>query len=185
MLNEIQSLKKRIVNLERNNLDDIVLNSEFNVLGFYGQANGAVLTKTFDDSVFRNKNVLLKGLKVVPYYNINSVDLNFSDGTTETIPLDTRINRIFDSYAGATASFIRFLVNGAAKIFNVDNTGAVDRLPSDYEIDNVFVLYKNVTQMNIECFFENLSLGVGTTNPLVKIYIQCYTFANATFKNKD
>lgn len=183
MLDKIQSLEKKINSLERNSLDRIILKSRFNVLGFFGQANGAVLTKAFDDGVFRNKNILLKGLKIVPYYSDDSMDLNFSDGTTEEILEDVRINRIFDSYAGATSSYLRLLVNGGNKIFNVANNGTVDRLPSDYEIDSVYALFENVTQLNIDCFFENMSLGVGVTNPYVKIYLQCYVYSDDSFKD--
>lgn len=177
---KIIQLEKAVTDLQsKRSLEDIILKSRFNVLGFYGNANGTALTKSFDDGVFKNKSLLIKSLRIIPYYSAASEDISLDDGvtvTSETIPLDTRINRVFDSYIGASASYLRLLINGSPVIFNVDSSGAVDLLPSDFMMDNIYSHHNMVSLLSIDCYFENLALVAGVTIPDVKVYLECYIY---------
>lgn len=175
---EVLRLKKIVNDLEKKkSIEDIILKSEFVVLGFFGLADGnANLSKSFDDSIFNSKKVLIKSLRIVPYYSANSIDMLFSDGTSETIVAGTRINRVFDSYTGAVASYLRLLINSKSEIFKTTSAAVVNLLPSDFEMDNIYALYEQVSTMNILCYFEDSGADNSPTNPNVKVYIECYIF---------
>jgi hypothetical protein len=179
---QVDALNNKFIDFQfKKSLDEIILNSKYVVLGFQGIADGAtLLTKSFADQTIRSKNLLLKSLRIIPYYSADTVDIELTDGvttTTETIGTGIRVNRILDSYTGAVASFLRLLIDSKNEIFNVSNTGNVDLLPPDFEFDNAYALYKSIQNIDMVCYFEvNDPAGSTPINPYVKIYLECYLF---------
>lgn len=161
-------------------LDEIIINSEFKVLGFGGEADGATpLVQGFDPNIISNKSVLIKGIQIVPYMDAAAVDFIFSDGTTETIPAGLRINRLFDAFSdagGVVVHTMRFLLNGSSVIFSTPNFRGCP--PPDFQIDNIYYLFKEKLQtMEFIYGAENSSDLAGLSVPVfVKVYVECYLF---------
>lgn len=177
---KVSQLEKKITDLEKKSssrLEEIILNSNFKVLCFYGPADGTNnLLHAFDDSIFLNRSMLIKALKIFPYYQFATNDIEFSDGTVENMAADLRVQRVIDTYQGATAAFFNLLVNRAPIIFNQGSV-MVNLLPSDYEFDNGYELIENINSIDINAFFEQADpSGGGVTNPLLKVYLECYIF---------
>ena len=176
---KITELEKKLIDLEKRSfskLEDIILKADFKILCFYGLADGnANLTHAFDDTLIQNKTILIKAVKIFPYYKDATVDVEFSDGTTETIAAGVRVNRVFDTYSGAAAARFDLLVNSAPVIFNQGTN--FNLLPSDYEFDNAYKLIKNVNTIDVNCYFEQADPSdSATTNPNVKVYLECYLY---------
>lgn len=178
---QVNSLTKKVDELEKKkSIEDIILKSKFVLLGFNGNADGTtLLTKNFDNSIILSKNLLLKSLRIIPYYGAATVDIDLTDGitnTTETIAMNVRVNRVLDSYTGAVASFMQLFIDSKNEIFNVSNT-STDLLPPDFEMDNIYALYKNIGNIDIACYFEiNDPAGSTPAIPNVKVYLECYIF---------
>lgn len=183
---KIGMLEKRISELETRSyskLEDIILNSTFRVLPFFGQADGTNLTHQFSDSFFINKSILIKTIKFIPYYSSDAIDISFSDGTTETIPDSFRVERVFDPSSGGGVFIaphsVNILINGSPAILSVDPTNDPGCIPPDYVLDNIYYLKKDVQSIDVNIIQEVLSdfTAPGTTiTPNIKVFIECYIF---------
>lgn len=186
--NSVSILQKELSDLKRKtSLEDIILNSEYKILAFQGNANGTALNHCFDDSIFKNKRMLIKGLQFFPYYVNDSIDISLSDGVTttqETIPAGGRMNRVLDIFTNFSlgAHFCSFVINGQANILNTITTGVSEpgAIPPDFSVDNIFYLVKSIVTsidiiLNTEVFETLITPGTAMT-PNIKAYLECYVF---------
>lgn len=164
-------------------LEDIILNSTFKLLSFYGSADGTNLTRGFPIDWVRNHNILIKGIQFVPYYSGDAIDIQFSGGETETVPTSFRINRVFDASSGGGiflgAHSVNLLINGAPEILSIAPTYDPACVPPDFEINNIYSLHKNIQDIDVNMTQEVLEdfTAPGTTQaPNIKVFIECYVF---------
>lgn len=162
-------------------INELPLKSKFKALLFYGTADGSLLSKAFDVNDLKKKIIVIKSFRIVPYSVGTMVDLYVNDGATtskETIPANSRINRLFDFYnLGAR---IDFLLNGTPLTFfqSVDASGVpVDGYPVDLWIDNIFYKYpEKVSDIDLKItakVYDDIEAAT-TVNPLVKVIVECY-----------
>jgi hypothetical protein len=156
---------------------DLPLKSQYKLFMWYGQANGANLTPAFQPVDIQSRIVVIKAIKIVPYYNAEAADFFVSDGVdfwTETIPLLTRMDRVFDLYS--TSAQIRIIINGAAvPVFTYDNT--LVGLPLDLDLDNIFYKFPEKIQswdVSVAAEVYDLANPPVAVTPLVKVLIECY-----------
>lgn len=175
MLDFIKSLKSVF------DLFALPMQSQFRVLQFDGFATGVPLTPNFNINEIRGRTIVIKGIKVQPFYSdAVNVDISLTDGVTtnnETIPVNYSIERVFEFYGGAT--WLNILINGQTiPIFQpfdgVTNNGNAS-LTTD--LDNIFYKYPaKLETLDCNCIgvvYSNIDLGL-SSNPLVKVFIQCY-----------
>jgi len=157
--------------------------SQFRVFQFSGRADNSLLTPNFNLVDIQGRILVIKGIKIVPYYEDASVDLFLSDGVTdnaETIPANCRVNRIFDVYDYGCQ--LSVFLNGTrlamfpTEVFIIPPAGD-GNVPIDLDIDNIFYKYPEKIQtfdMSLDAqIFEDI-LNNTVDNPLVKIFVQCY-----------
>lgn len=185
-LGEIQrsviDLKKQVDDLKKkSSIEDIILNSEYKILTFFGNANGvSALTRAFDENLILNKNILIKGIHFFAYYVNDSEDVNYNAGaTTEIIPAGGRVSRNLDTYVNldGSAHFCRININGASKILNVITGLEAGTIPVDLSVDNIYSYHKDVKSieifLNTEVFETLTTPGTGQ-EPNVKVVFECY-----------
>ena len=120
MLNE--QIKKEVSDQVEKKLTDkldlfnLPLKSQYKMLLFSGRADGTDLVPGFDFQIINNKKVVIKSIKIVPYYFGIGVDISLDDGAGTVINENTyanqRINRLFDDFVSGTR--IRFFINGSS-----------------------------------------------------------------------
>ena len=166
-------------NQQQLDLFSIPLIAQFRLLTFYGLADGTLLTKGFPNQDVQNRLMIVKSFRVIPYYNIDSVDLFVNDGVTtnkETIPAGTRIDRLFDTYAGYSS--IRLFINGSLTgIFS--ELGGAGRYPLDIWEDNIYYKYPaKITGVDVSINGEIVDNIENDTrsNPLVKVLLGVYLY---------
>jgi hypothetical protein len=106
MLNE--QIKKEVSDQVEKKLTDkldlfnLPLKSQYKMLLFSGRADGTDLVPGFDFQIINNKKVVIKSIKIVPYYFGIGVDISLDDGAGTVINENTyanqRINRLFDDF---------------------------------------------------------------------------------------
>jgi hypothetical protein len=179
---KIGLIEKKVEELEKKSfskIEDIILNSTYRVLSFAGSAGTPAapntLTACFDNSLILNKSILIKSIKVDAYARDPMVDIAFSDGTTETITANMRINRIFDLFTDSL-NIDMILNESSTAIFPNDNSGDV-YFPIDLFVDNIYKLIKNVNTLTFRAgSFLALNFVGGTTQPNLIITMECYIF---------
>jgi hypothetical protein len=194
-MNSLKDLSNKISNLEQHilrlgnklSIENIILQYKFKILPFVGTGNGNDFEKMFDISEIKNQNILLKSIKFIPYYTDDSEDLVLSDGTTETIPATWRVNRVFDTFppVSVTPDYgYRLRVNGAQEFFSVYNVAYQYAVPPpDFQEDNIYQLFKNVQDINMNYKIQMPSTFLGTSSyPTMKIYLGVYIFSQDYLK---
>jgi hypothetical protein len=159
--------------------------SQFRFFQFSGRADNSILTPNFAINDILGKTLVIKGIKIVPYYEANSIDFYTNDGVTissETIPANCRVNRAFDVYDFGCQLTLE--LNGS-RVQMFPNEVVIappagdGNVPIDLDIDNIFFKYDaKLTSFNIRLDAQIFSSIVSTAQvidqPLVKIFVQCY-----------
>jgi hypothetical protein len=171
--------------LENIDLYQLPLISKFKFFQFSGRADNSFLTGNFNPADLQGKIIVIKSIKIVPYYEAASQDFFVTDGVTvnqELIPANCRINRIFDVYDyGCQFSL---LLNGSrVPIFPTEVVIAPPagdgNIPLDLDLDNIFFKYPEklanpFIQMQLDAqIFQTLN-APAADQPLVKVFMQCY-----------
>lgn len=182
MINE--QIKKEISTqldkkLMETSLDKIILNSNHHVLMFAGLATttASQITPRYDPTIIQNKKLLIKRVQVIPYANHPVIDILFSDGTSETVPGNMRLQRTLETYS--TSLNLRFLVNGnPIPMFLDDPAGGTFWYPLDLDCDNIYYLYKEPVQ---NLLFQAATtiytdFSAATAEVLLNILVECYSF---------
>jgi len=156
-------------------LINLPLISQYKVLAWQGVSDGSPLAPQFDVNILDGRLITIKSFRIIPYYNAGlaaKVDIAFSDGTTETIPASSRINRLFD--VGTLGTGITFQLNGSNIIF--DSLIALP-LPLDIWIDNIYYKYpQRISNINLAVnaqIVANLATGAQETST-IKVIVECY-----------
>jgi hypothetical protein len=161
------------------NIFTLPLISEFKFFQFSGRADNTNLVPNFNIIDIRNRYLVIKGIKIVPYYEAASIDM-YLGVATETIPANCRINRVFDVYDYGCQ--LTVLINGVQqRIFpsevSIFPPAGDGNVPIDLDIDNIFYKYpEKITSFDIRLdaqIFADI-LNPTTDQPLVKIFVQCY-----------
>lgn len=158
------------------------MQSQFTILEFYGAANGTALNQWFNMDAVRGRKIVIKGIKVIPYYPAPGIDLTLTDGITvnnETVPQTARILRCFESYGNAV--IMQLSLNGSqSPIFQnpfVIAGGGVANSWIDLDIDNIYYRFPEKLEaidFSVNGFiFSDLVTGV-PVQPSVRVFIQCY-----------
>jgi hypothetical protein len=172
--NEISSQVKNYFDDEIN-LFNLPLKSQYKVLMFTGRADGTDLTPRFNLNEITERTIVVKSIKIVPYYFGVGVDISLDDGAGTVINEATfanqRINRLFDDFVAGTT--INFQINGSTINFF---PGALC-FPLDLWIDNIMYKYPaKIINMNVQVLssvINDLTTGA-LVNPNVKVMIECY-----------
>jgi len=159
--------------------------SQFRLFQFSGRADNSILTPNFNPVDILGKTIVIKSIKIVPYYEANSIDFYVTDGValnSETIPANCRINRAFDVYDYGCQ--LTMLINGSrVPLFPnevvIVPPAADGNVPIDLDIDNIF--YKHNAKLtsfemrlDAQIFSSIVSTAQVIDQPLVKIFVQCY-----------
>ena len=175
---KILDLEKQVTDLKsKKSIEDIILNSDYKVLSWFGESDGTTLNQNFDNAIIKDKKMLIKSFKIVPYAQAESdLFFNRTAGDHFTVPGLGRLTNVFDITTGTE---IRIIINGAnIGMFPIDP--AQDQFyPLDLFIDNVYYHYRNfIDTMNIQVDGEIfIDLDVGTTGvPFIKVIIECYLY---------
>lgn len=151
-------------------IDQKVLRSQYKVLVFSSLADGTDLTPFFSINEILGKNLLIKSIRLVPWANGTTVDIRYSDGTTETIVNNTRIDRVFP--IESFPNYFKLFLNGNLLPF------FSTRINADMFIDNIYVDFKQKIQ-TIACQ-ANLRIDIDMTGtagtPNIKVIIECYSY---------
>lgn len=161
------------------------LNSQFKFLQFSGLADGTNLVQNFPPDLLPGRVIVIKAIKVLPYYSADSIDFSITDGVTtnsETVRVDSRVNRVFDEAYKSNRFFLD--INGrAVDLFPVFTPGAIlppvelGNIPMDLDVDNIFYKFpEKITSLQIRLngrISSNVTTGADQT-PFVKVWMQCY-----------
>jgi hypothetical protein len=176
-----EQIKIEVSNQLRNYIDDEItlfnlpLKSQFKVLVFTGRADGTDLTPAYQPLDIDGRIIVVKSIKIVPYYFGIGIDISLDDGAGTVINEATynnqRINRLFDDFVAGTT--IRFQINGTTVNFFPGNLC----FPLDLWIDNIMFKYpEKVQTLNFQVLssvINDLTTGA-LVNPNVKVMIECY-----------
>lgn len=174
----INETKKPVIE-QALNLFTLPLISQFKYYQFSGRADNTNLFANFNLADIRNRYLIIKAIKIVPYYEVASIDL-YMGVDSETIPALARINRVFDVYD--FGSLLTVEINGVAQpifpseVLNIGpNVGG--NIPLDLDIDNIYYKYpEKISTFNIRLdsqIFSNIETGA-VDQPLVKVFFQVY-----------
>lgn len=161
------------------NLFTLPLISQFKYYQFSGRADNTNLLPNFNIADIRNRYLIIKAIKIVPYYEAASIDL-YLGAEAETIPANCRINRIFDVYDFGCQ--LTVIINGVAQPIFPNEVLIVPpfgdgNIPLDLDIDNIFYKYpEKISTFNIRLdaqIFSDIQ-GVAIDQPLVKVFLQVY-----------
>lgn len=155
---------------------NLPLISQYKLLLWNGQANGINMIPNFPIADIQGKFIVIKSIRVVPYYNGGGIDITLDDGATvanEVVWNGSRIDRLFDDYANG-AYFNLSINNIILPLFT--NVG-ISGFPLDINLDNIFYKFPAAIQ-NIDFQINARVINDLTTGalvvPLVKAYIECY-----------
>jgi hypothetical protein len=146
----------------------------YKCLLFTGAADGNPLDPEFTEDQILNKTLRLKGFRIIPYYQAAAEDFVFSDGTTETVGAQARVNRLFDLWSQGAR--IDFRINGTRLNF-FEIAGAANGYPMDLWLDNIDYLYsEKVQELTISIIgeIETDVPGVASQQPLLKVIVEVY-----------
>jgi hypothetical protein len=161
--------------------------SQFRIFQFSGLANDAILTPNFLPADLNGRYIVIKAVKIVPYYDAAAVDFFVDDGAgtvnAETIPANTRINRIFDVYDYGCQLTLE-INGGRVPMFPnevpIAAPAADGNVPLDLDIDNIFYKYpeklEGINPLNIRLdaqIVNDINNDIVDV-PNVKIFLQCY-----------
>ena len=181
---EVKGLNESLISL-KDSLETFALpfKSQFKQFLFQGTSNGTLLAKNFNDADIAGKIIIIKSVKVVPYYGIASQDIDLTDGINtflETIPINLRANRIFDDVW--ESSFLELLINGGpidAFASNFIIAGKKVNYDLGSEIDNIYYKYPEKIS-SLDARFTTKLMDTfapyNTSAINVRIYLQCYIF---------
>lgn len=159
-------------------LQELLMKSQYRCLVFTGVADGVVdLTPSFNISDLQDRYLIIKSVRLVPYTDVAYIDFVVDEAGvswTETIPIDTQVNRIFGSF-GDSAHIVMRLNGVPNKMFSQSTTE--NDFPADLHVDNIFYLFPeklldwtfNVT-INL---IQNLETAA-ESNPNVQVVVECY-----------
>lgn len=178
-MDKIRELEKRIATLENNSLSNIILNSQYYCIGFAGTADNTNLSKRFDDSILKNKRMLIKSVRLIPFAQVETQELyNNTSGDVFTIPASARINKSIDDITqGAKISII---INGTEiNLFTSTSLNNNQSHPFDLFCDNIYFNQKSVVssidvRINGQLFIDLLTPATGI--PLIKVFIELYVY---------
>lgn len=167
-------------------LFSLPLKSQFRYFQFNGLADGTLLIPNFSLADIQGKTVVIKSIKIVPYYppglNIYQ-DFYLTDGVTtneELIGGSVRINRLFDDYG--TGCILSLILNGSSIPMFPTNAPIVPPFVDgnctlDLDIDNIFFKY-NAKLISFDVSVNALIVSDlennTTVNPQVKVFVGCY-----------
>lgn len=150
--------------------------SQYKLLLWNGQANGVNMIPNFPLADIQGKLIVIKSIRVVPYYNGAGIDITLDDGATvanEVVWNASRIDRLFDDYANG--AYINLSINNI--ILPLFTNIGISGFPLDLNIDNIFYKFPATIQ-NIDFQINARVINDLTTGalvvPLVKAYIECY-----------
>jgi len=180
LLEQIKNVVSNAVGNKVSPLENIILNSQYHCLAYAGQAGQVVprnIPASFNQEILANKNVLIKSIKLIPYAWENTIDLSLSDGTTETVPPNMRLQRTMERFSAAVD--IRLIINGGfVNVFSID-AGGNNWFPLDLSVDNIYYNYKSKVQT---IGFEVAALNfvnwanTGADGLNVVVLLECYTY---------
>ncbi len=158
--------------------------SQFRLFQFSGLADNTFLTGNFVPADIQGKTIVIKSIKIIPYYQIASEDFFIDDGATqniETIPANCRVNRVFDVYDYGCQ--LSLLINGSrvpmfpSEVLIVP-PAADGNVPLDLDLDNIYYKYPAALtdlQVSIDAqIFTALFAPPKVGVPNVKVFIGCY-----------
>lgn len=177
---EIDKLKNKSVSP----LEEIILKSDYRILTFFGVASGTILAPTaltpnFNQSIVLEKNLIIKSIKVIPYADANVVDIRLDDGVTvatETLVQNTRINRVFDTFAAGLN--LQITINGEViPIVPIIGTGDF-AVPLDLFVDNIYYIHRyKIQSITVNAAAQIDSDLTGTLDaPRLYVLIECYVY---------
>ena len=159
-------------------LQELLMKSQYRCLVFSGVADGvADLVPSFNIADLQDRYLIIKSVRLVPYTDQAFIDFVVDEtgvSWTETIPINTQVNRIFGSF-GDSCNITMRLNDTPNKMFSQAPTE--NDFPADLHIDNIFYLFPeklvnwtfNVT-MNL---IQNLETAA-ESNPNVQVVVECY-----------
>jgi len=174
---EVGMLKKQVNELQKKStLEDIILNGQYVVLAWQGEANGANLTQMFLNSIIVDKKLLIKSFRIIPYALVES-DVFFNRTSVEhfTVPVDARLINVIDLFTDAARINVN-INGGGAPIFPTISNAA---FPLDLFVDNIYYHCKTpITKIEVQITGQILiNLDVATPDaPNVKVIMECYLF---------
>ena len=157
--------------------------SKFKLFQFSGLADNNNLTPNFNLVDIQSRYLIIKAIKVVPYYASNTTDLFLTDGVTtniETIPKNLRVNRLFDVYDYGVQ--LSVFINGSRiDMFPTEAAiippAADGNIPMDLDLDNIYYKFpEKINSFDIAIdgqICEDL-LAPAYATPNVKVFVQCY-----------
>lgn len=166
-------------------LFSLPLISQFKLYQFSGRADNSDLVGNVPLADIQGRSIVVKAIRLVAYYENDSIDLFVDDGATvasETIPGNNRINRLFEVYDYGCQ--LTFLINGTPiQLFPVEvpifPPAGDGNVPLDLDVDNIFYKYPEKVQsigFRIDALITEDILNNVTIPPLVKVFLQCYIF---------
>ena len=146
--------------------------STYRVLSWQGAADGTLLTPDFNLVDIIGKLLVIKSIKLIPYYSAAAVDMYVNDGATtnaETVPINARIDRLFDVFGQGTLLNLR-INGGPVNLFN-----AV--FPLDVDLQNIYFKYpEKIQDLTLQVTaLVIMDLEAATTqNPNIKVNMEVY-----------
>jgi hypothetical protein len=146
--------------------------SQYMVLSWDGAANGTALALGGGWTVadITNRTMIIKSVRLIPYYSADGIDFNFSDGTTANVWNNTRIERLFDFITVGTN--LTLTINDMPQsMFKANDYNA------DLFIDNIFYKYpEKIQNIAVQCnmrVVQDMSTGAAAT-PNVRVVMEVY-----------
>lgn len=147
--------------------------STYRVLSWQGAASGVLLTADFNLLDIQGKFLVIKSIKIFPYYSAAAVDLFVNDGgattNSETVPINARIDRLFDLYT--TGTIINMIINGGpVNLFNAN-------FPLDIDLQNIYYKYPEKIQdltLQVTGTVYTSLVAATTQNPNIKVNMEVY-----------
>lgn len=180
LLEQIKSVVSNAISSKVSPLENIILNSQYHCLAYAGQAGQVVpanIPASFNQQILAGKKVLIKSIKLIPYASENTIDISLSDGTTETVPPNMRLQRTMERFSAAVD--IRLIINGGLiDVFSID-AGGNNWFPLDLSVDNIYYNYKapvNTIEFQVAAlnFVDWVATGAAGLN--VVVLLECYTY---------